>query len=136
MTGVQTCALPIWCRILDELGLAYQKLGDLQTARDRLQTCLDERTTAGLEVDQAQSRVNLARLEVASGDIAAALAHAGSAQATLRGLPPSALQANVEVLCAQLSIRMDQHQAGVAHAERALAVNGSSNLTGQAGSAW
>lgn len=116
-------AIKVRCRILDELGLAYQKLGDLQTARDRLQTCLDERTTAGLEVDQAQSRVNLARLEVASGDIAAALAHAGSAQATLRGLPPSALQANVEVLCAQLSIRMDQHQAGVAHAERALAVN-------------
>lgn len=116
-------ALKVRCRILDELGLAYQKLDDLETARDRLQTCLDERTAAGLKVDQAQSHINLARLEVASGGIALAVEHAESAQATLRGLPPSALHANAEVLCAQLKIRTDQHAAGVAHAERALVMN-------------
>jgi tetratricopeptide (TPR) repeat protein len=116
-------ALKVRCRILDELGLAYQKLNDFEAARDRFEACLAARTAAGLAVDQAQSHINLARLEVASGEMSVALAHAESAQAPLRGLPPSALHANAEVLCAQLSIRTDRHETGVAHAERALVMN-------------
>jgi len=116
-------ALKVRCRILDELGLAYQKLKDLGSARDRFEIGLVARTDAGLAVDQAQSHINLARLEVAAGEVAVALRHAESAQAALRGLPPSALRANAEVLCAQLSIRTDQHGAGVEHGERALVMN-------------
>ncbi len=126
-------ALKVRCRILDELGLAYQKLKDLGSARDRFEIGLAARTDAGLAVDQAQSHVNLARLEIYSGEIPVAVRHSETALALLHGFPASALHANAEALCAQLQILTGHYEAGVAHAERALVTNRQiANLRGEA----
>jgi tetratricopeptide (TPR) repeat protein len=110
-------------RILDDLGLAYQKTGDLQSARRNFEAALEARRDSGQGVEVCQSLVNLAKLEVRAGDLEAAAGYADEVVATLRETPPTALHANAEVLVAQVRLRQGRPDEGVPHAERALSLN-------------
>lgn len=116
-------AQKVRCRILDELGLAHQKVGDLEMARQRLNEAYKARRDAGHILETCQSLVNLARLEVAASDLETAARHADEVIATLRGTPPSALHANAEVLLAQMRLREGRPDDGLPYAERALSLN-------------
>ena len=111
------------CRILDELGLARQKTGDLPSARSDFEAALKSRRSAEQDMDVCQSLVNLARLEVGAGDLDAAAAYVDEVVTTLRGTPPTALHANAEVLAAQVRLRQGRPDEGMPYAERALALN-------------
>jgi tetratricopeptide (TPR) repeat protein len=116
-------AYKIRCRILDDLGLAYQKAGDLPMARRKFEDALTARRDAGHGLEVCQSLVNLARLEVGAGDLETAAGYADEVVATLRGTPPTALHANAEVLAAQVRLRQGGPADGVPYAERALSLN-------------
>lgn len=111
------------CRILDDLGLARQKTGDLASARRDFEAALKSRRGSRHDLDVCQSLVNLARLEVRAGDLETAAAYADEVVATLRGTPPTALHANAEVLVAQVRLRQGRPAEGVPYAERALSLN-------------
>jgi tetratricopeptide (TPR) repeat protein len=111
------------CRILDDLGLAHRKVNDLSGARRNFEAALQVRREAGRDDDVCQSLINLARLEVANGELDTAAGYADEVIATLRGTPPSGLHANAEVLAAQVRLRQGRPDEGIPHAERALAVN-------------
>jgi tetratricopeptide (TPR) repeat protein len=111
------------CRILDDLGLALLKTGELASARIHFESALASRRELGIDFDISQSLVNLARLEVLEESLAAAAAYAEEAIKKLSGKPPTALHANVEVLAAQVLLRQGRAAEGVAHADRALALN-------------
>jgi tetratricopeptide (TPR) repeat protein len=111
------------CRILDDLGLAHRKINDLSGARRNFEAALQVRREAGRDDDVCQSLINLARLEVANGELDTAAGYADEVIATLRGTPPSGLHANAEVLAAQVRLRQGRPDEGIPHAERALAVN-------------
>ena len=111
------------CRILDDLGLARQKSGDLALARRSFETALDSRRRTGNNLDVCQSLVNLARLEIRAEDLKTAVIHADEVIATLRGTPPTALHANAELLAAQVRIRQGRPDEGEGHAEHALSLN-------------
>jgi tetratricopeptide (TPR) repeat protein len=116
-------AQQVRCRILDELGLAHQKTGDLASARRNFDAALESRRRYRHDLDVCQSQVNLARLEVSAGDLETATAYADKVLATLRGIPPTALHANAEVLAAQVRLRQGRPDEGVPYAERALSLN-------------
>ncbi|WP_410790984.1 tetratricopeptide repeat protein [Kribbella sp. C-35] len=116
-------AQKVRCRILDDLGLAYQKTDDLDSARRNFEEALLIRRTSGHVLDECQSLVNLARLEVAAGNLDTAADYADKVVMSLRGTPPTALHANAEVLAAQVRIRQDRPDEGIPHAERALSLN-------------
>ncbi|GAA3473667.1 tetratricopeptide repeat protein [Nonomuraea roseola] len=116
-------AQKVRCRILDDLGLAHQRIGDLEPARRAFQKALDSRRSSEDHLDVCQSLVNLARLEVGVGDLETAASHADEVVSTLRGTPPSALHANAEVLAAQVRLRQGRPEEGVPYAERALSLN-------------
>jgi tetratricopeptide (TPR) repeat protein len=111
------------CRILDDLGLAHQKTGDLASARRNFEAALESRRGSRQGLEVCQSLVNLARLEVSSGGLETAAAYADEVIATLRGTPPTALHANAEVLAAQVRLRQGLPEEGVPYAERALSLN-------------
>lgn len=111
------------CRILDDLGLAYQKVSDLGAARRNIERALGARRRLGLSIEMCHSLINLARLEVHAGELETAAGHADEVLATLRGTPPTALHANAEVLAAQVRLRQSRPSDGIPHAERALALN-------------
>lgn len=115
--------MTVRCRILDELGLAREKSGDFREARTKFLEALTAREAAALETDQCQSRINLARLDLAEDDVESALEHAEWALEHLRHLPSSALHANAHVLAAQIHLRSNKPTAGVAQARRALEIN-------------
>ena len=108
------------CRILDSLGLAHQKTGDLDSARRSFEAALASRRRSQHALDVCQSLVNLARLEVGAGNLETAAAHADEVVAMLLGTPPTALHANAEVLVAQLRLRQGRAEEGVPYAERAV----------------
>jgi tetratricopeptide (TPR) repeat protein len=116
-------AQAIRCRILDDLGLAYQKVGNQPHARRNFEASLVARRASGRDTEICQSLVNLARLDVAEGKLETAASHADEVIATLRGTPPSGLHANAEVLVAQVRLRQSRPEEGIRHAERALALN-------------
>lgn len=116
-------AQSIRCRILDEIGLAHQKIPDLEAARRYFEASLKARRELGHTVDECQSRINLSRLEVAEGDLGKAAVHAEDAIRTLRGTPPTSLHANAEVLMAQIRLRQGRPDDSVPYAERALSLN-------------
>lgn len=121
------------CRILDDLGLGYRKINDLPSARRNFADALRVRREAGHVSETCQSLVNLARLEVAEGELEVANGYAEEAIATLRGTPPSGLHANAEILVAQVRLRQGRPDEGVPHGERALALNRQiSNRQGEA----
>ena len=111
------------CRVLDDLGLAHQKTGDLASARRDFDAALKSRRDSRRGLDVCQSLVNLARLEVNAGDLETAAVYADEVVATLRGNPPTALHANAEVLAAQVRLRQGRPDEGVPYAERALSLN-------------
>lgn len=111
------------CRILDDLGLAYQRVGDLAKARRRFAESLETRRALGRDGDIAQSLINIARLTVAEDDLESAIEQAEEASAALHRNPPSSLLANAETLIGQLRLRQGRPDEGSAHAERALIVN-------------
>ncbi|GAA3952764.1 hypothetical protein GCM10023085_39080 [Actinomadura viridis] len=116
-------AQKVRCRILDDLGLAHQKIGDLDSARRTFQESLDSRRGLRNGLDVCQSLVNLARLEVRVGNLETAASYADEVVMNLRGTPPTALHANAEVLAAQVLLRQGRPDEGMPHAERALSLN-------------
>ncbi|MGL5827934.1 MAG: tetratricopeptide repeat protein [Nocardioides sp.] len=116
-------AQAVRCRILDDLGLAYRKVGDLSGARAKFEAALNMRRDMERGSEVCQSLINLARLEVAAGQLEAATNYAVEVIATLRGTPPSGLHANAETLMAQIRLRQSRPQEAISCAERALAVN-------------
>lgn len=116
-------ARAVRCRILDDLGLAYRKTGDLASARRQFEVALQLRRESGEGSEVCQSLVNLARLEVAEGDLETAARYAGGVVDTLRGTPPSALHANAETLVAQIRLRQGRGEEGIPFADRALTWN-------------
>lgn len=111
------------CRILDDLGIALQGLGDLDGAGRAYREALAIRQDASSDYDIAQSMVNLARLAVAARDLPSALASAEKANEHLEHSAPTALHANAATLSAQVLLRLGSPEAAVPHAERALALN-------------
>lgn len=116
-------ARTVRCRILDDLGLAHRKVNDLPAARRSFEAALQVRREAGRANDVCQSLINIARLEVAGGELDTAAGYADEVIATLRETPPSGLHANAEVLVAQVRLRQGRPDEGIHHAERALAAN-------------
>ncbi len=123
VVGDDAYASAVRCRIHDDLGLAYRKIDDLTSARRNFEAGLQVRREAGREKEVCQSLINLARLEVAAGDLATAAEYAEEVIATLRETPPSGVRANAELLAAQVRLRQSRPDDGVPHAEWALAVN-------------
>lgn len=111
------------CRILDDLGLAHQKVDDTPSARRCFETAFEVRRGAGDSMGACQSQVNLARLEVNAGNLATAAEYADKVVETLRGTPPTSLHANAEALAAQVRLREGKAIDGVSYAERALSLN-------------
>lgn len=115
------------CRILDDLGLARQKVGDLPGARRDFELSLQIRQAAGKELDECQSLVNLARVEVGDNGTGAGVAIASGyvdrVLSILEDSPPLPLHANAHVLAAQIRLRQGEAAGGVPHAERAVAIN-------------
>lgn len=116
-------AVSVHCRTLDALGLTRQKTGDYPGARASFQEALESRTAAALEADQCQSRINLARLALAEGDVDSAHDHSAWASEHLRHFPSSALHANAAVLAAQIDLRRLLPGDGAAKARSALEIN-------------
>jgi tetratricopeptide (TPR) repeat protein len=116
-------ATAVRCRILDELGLAHQQLGELYSAQQNFELALEERTKQGDIVAVCQSRVNLARFDVAKDDLDSARDHANQALAGLSEIPPSALHANAEVLRAQVLLRQGSALEALENTARAIAIN-------------
>jgi tetratricopeptide (TPR) repeat protein len=113
----------VHCRILDDLGLAYQQIGDLAAARRSFEAANAARVTSLDLQDVCQSKINLARLEVREGNLDSAVRYAEEVLADLNGTPPTALHANAELLAAQVRLRQGRPQEGIQHAVRALSVN-------------
>lgn len=116
-------AQKVRCRILDDLGLAYQETGDLVAARNSFEAAMTARVSSPDLVVVCQSKVNLARLEVRERNLHTAVKYAEEVLAALHGTPPTALHANAEVLAAQVRLRQGRAQEGLEHAQRALSVN-------------
>lgn len=111
-------------RILDDLGIASQKLERYDDAAEAFNEALSVREASGTERDVAQSLVNLARLAVANEDLSSALNYAHAAEAKVKNSAPTALHANIATLLAQVYLRDGNGEVAIKHAERALALNG------------
>jgi tetratricopeptide (TPR) repeat protein len=111
------------CRILDELGLASQKTGDMDGARRCFNEALRIRRGVDDSIDVGQSLVNLARLDVAAQDMDAALNRADEALARLSEIPPSALHANAHVLRAQVLLRLGRPREAISDTHKAISLN-------------
>ena len=116
-------AKAVRCRILDELGLACQKTGQMDRARRYLNESLDIRSEVDDNIGVGQSLVNLARLDVAARDMDAALKSADAALARLDEVPPSALHANAHVLRAQVLIRLGRAEEAIGNTLTAISLN-------------
>lgn len=123
VTGNDADARAVRCRINDDLGLAYMRVDDLASARRNFEAGLRARREVGLDKEVCQSLINLARLEVAAGDLADAANYAEGVVTALRETPPSGLRANAEVLLAQIRLRQSRPEEGISHAQWALAMN-------------
>jgi tetratricopeptide (TPR) repeat protein len=110
-------------RILDELGLAYKKTGEMDRARRCFNRSLEIRSEVDDNIDVGQSLVNLARLDVAARDMDTALARADDALARLDEVPPSALHANAHVLRAQVLIRLGRAEEAIGSTLKAISLN-------------
>ena len=112
LTADDAYAQAVRCRILDDLGLAHRKVGDLSGARRNFEAALQVRRESGRDVEVCQSLINLARLEVANGELETAAGYADEVIAALRGTPPSGLHANAEALVAQVRLRQSRRKKG------------------------
>lgn len=123
VVGDDAYAQVMRCRIGDDLGLAYRKVDDLRSARRHFEAGLRVRREAGRDKEVYQSLINLARLEVAAGDLTTAAEYAVEVISGLRETPASGVRANAEVLMAQVRLRQNRPDEGIPHAEWALAMN-------------
>ncbi|MCV7193152.1 tetratricopeptide repeat protein [Mycolicibacterium brumae] len=123
VTGEDSASIVVSCRILDDLGLAFQDVKDFDAARDSFERSLERRRVREDVVDVCQSLVNLARVEGRMGNVDSASKHAEEALAGLREVPPTTLHANAEVLYAQLRLRRGQAILAIENTERAIAIN-------------
>lgn len=110
-------------RILDERGLANQRLRRMTDARADFVEALELRRTYGRSIEVAQSLVNLIRLEVGEKDLAAADEYADLMLEALSGTTPSDLHANAWTAVAQLRLRQGRAADGVPYALQALRLN-------------
>ena len=110
-------------RILDERGLANQRLDRLSDARSDFNASLDLRRRHGRSFEIAQSLVNMLRLESREQDFAAADAHAEAMLEALSATTPSDLHANAWTAIAQLRLREGRAAEGLPHALQALHLN-------------
>lgn len=110
-------------RILDERGLANQRLERMADARADFGASLDLRMEHGRSVEVAQSLVNLLRLENHEGDFASADGHAEAMLDVLKGTAPSDLHANAWTAIAQLRLREGHAAEGLPYALQALRLN-------------
>jgi tetratricopeptide (TPR) repeat protein len=111
------------CRILDELGLACQKIGEMGRARRYFNESLGIRDEADDNIEVGQSLVNLARIDVATRDTETALERADAALARLGEVPPTALHANAQVLRAQVLIRLGRAKEAIGNTLTAISLN-------------
>jgi tetratricopeptide (TPR) repeat protein len=111
------------CRILDELGLAYQKTGEVDRARRNFNESLGIRNEVDDSIDIAQSLVNIARLDVAAKDMDTALDRADAALTHLSEVPPSAVHANAYILRAQVLIRLGRAEEAISSTLKAISLN-------------
>lgn len=111
------------CRILDFLGHAYRKNGDLDEARDHFQIALEYRQKAEKDLETFQSFINLARIELEDDNVAVAHGYADQVMAGLRRTPPTALHANAHALAAEVRLRQGRASEGISYAQRALSLN-------------
>ncbi|UBH07362.1 hypothetical protein K8P10_002873 [Leucobacter sp. Psy1] len=110
-------------RILDERGLANQRLGRVTDARDDFSASLELRRENTRSVEIAQSLVNLVRLESLEKDFPAADNHAEAMLTVLKGAAPSDLHANAWTAVAQLRLREGRAAEGLPYALQALRLN-------------
>lgn len=110
-------------RILDERGLANQRLERMADARADFGASLELRRTHGRSVEIAQSLVNLIRLESREKNFDVADGHAESMLETLAGTTPSDLHANAWTAVAQLRLRDGRAAEGLPYALQALRLN-------------
>lgn len=111
------------CKILDELGLAHQRVEHLDLARQSFESALASRRKSGTVVKIAQSLINLSRLEVRVGNLTQASRYVDEVLRLLASSPPGVLRANAETLAAQVRLRSGAPLEGVPHAQWALSLN-------------
>lgn len=110
-------------RILDERGLAYQRLNQLDDARSDFEAAVDLRKQHDHVLELAQSMVNLLRLAVRQQDLESADRTAMELLESLNGTSPSDLHANVWMAIAQLRLRQGDPLSGITFATQALRLN-------------
>lgn len=123
LVGDDSYTNSVRARIYDELGLARHALGELDLARRDLEGALRVRLDLGNNADLAQSLINLARLEVAAGNLDTAVDLTAQALERTAGLSNASLRANAEALHAQIELRRGSPELGVTAALRSLALN-------------
>jgi tetratricopeptide (TPR) repeat protein len=110
-------------RILDERGLAYQRLARTAEASEDLTEAFRLRLENGRSLEIAQSLVNLTRLKSRERDFSAAELYANEMLDLLNGTTPSDLHANAWTAIAQLKLRQGLASEGIPYALQALRLN-------------
>ncbi|AHC24707.1 hypothetical protein TS71_17350 [Mycolicibacterium neoaurum] len=111
------------CRILDDLGIAYQAVKDYDSALKQFESAREIREQHDDTVEISQSLVNIARIHGRTGDHKSAEEFAKKAITGLRDVPPDTLRANAEILLAQTLLRLGRATEAIENAERAAAIN-------------
>jgi len=112
-----------YARILDERGLALQRLDRLVEATADFTAAHRLRVEHGRPLDVAQSLVNLLRSKVRERDLEAADSFATSLLELLHGTPPSELHANAWTAVGQLRLRQGRAEEGIPLVRQALSLN-------------
>lgn len=123
LDGRTSDAWRVKARILDERGLANQRLERLSDARSDFGASFELRQTGGRSIEIVQSLVNLLRLESREKNFSDADAHAESMLEILSGTTPSDLHANAWTAIAQLRLREGRAVEGLPYALQALRLN-------------
>lgn len=111
------------CWILDALGHAYRKTGNLPIARKKFEIASDLRRKSQEELGECQSLVNLARIDLETNDLDSAAKNATKVLMVLQGMPPTALYANALTLSAEILLKQRQVDKGILDAQHAVALN-------------
>lgn len=111
------------CRILDFLGHAYRKTGNLILAREYFQKAFDYRQKTEKDLEKFQSLINLARIELEDDNVEVADEYMDQVIEGLQQTPPTALHANGHALAAEIRLRQGRASEGISYAQRALSLN-------------
>lgn len=123
LDGRASDAWRVRARILDQRGLAYQRLERTAAASADFVASHELRLTHGRSLEIAQSLVNLIRLETRAQDFEAADSYVETLLTTLEGTTPSDLHANAWTAIAQLRLRQGLAGEGVPYGLQALRLN-------------